>query len=380
MSVEKNEKLWLDAIPDGFTCSNDVRTTISNLFQYFCLRHRDSVGFVRTYGGYLKPSNTSLAIVDVVEKLNELLPKKFFLKFDASASDTDYHTDIKLYQSALGSLYVMINSRNNYVAMDAHCFTEKDVEIVEDFFDSLCAKPVRTKGVVKVLTQTQQGLSFENFIEPPFETFNKDNYTDNVYDDYKYISEDLKKEDPNGRLFIINGPPGTGKTHFIKSLICDTSGKSFILIPLKFSAALDNPDFARLLMREREKPLIIVLEDADTALVRRGPDNMSAISSLLNYTDGLFGSLLDLRIIATTNAESLDIEPALLRDGRLSRHSFIGPLPADKANKLYQKLTNTSDKPFSKETTIAEIYGLRKNVQTNSKLQNKKIKIVGFGS
>jgi hypothetical protein len=54
-------------------------------------------------------------------------------------------------------------------------------------------------------------------------------------------------------------------------------------------------------------PILFIIEDADDCLVPRGSGNVSTISSLLNYTDGIFGSMLDLRIIATTNAEKMEI-------------------------------------------------------------------------
>ncbi len=48
---------------------------------------------------------------------------------------------------------------------------------------------------------------------------------------------------------------------------------------------------------------MLIVEDADECLVQRGSDNMSTIASVLNISDGILGSILDVRVLATTNAE-----------------------------------------------------------------------------
>jgi ATP-dependent 26S proteasome regulatory subunit len=49
-------------------------------------------------------------------------------------------------------------------------------------------------------------------------------------------------------------------------------------------------------------------------------DKREAVSSLLNITDGLKGRMLRLHIICSGNAEMVDLDPAVLRPGRLMNH------------------------------------------------------------
>ncbi len=96
---------------------------------------------------------------------------------------------------------------------------------------------------------------------------------------------------------------------------------------------------------------------------------MGPLSSLLNATDGLFGDLLDLRIIATTNAKKLDIDPALLRPGRLLKQLEFEKLSMEQSNQVLQRLcseksiNSDSIKLFTKPQTLAEIYQHANQIQ-----------------
>src|SRR5690606_9967092 len=84
---------------------------------------------------------------------------------------------------------------------------------------------------------------------------------------------------------------------------------------------------------------VLVLEDADSVLVPRGTDNMSSVSSLLNLTDGIWGAALNIRVLATTNADSLELDPAIVRPGRLTTKVTIGKLSPERAGDVYTRLT-----------------------------------------
>ena len=53
------------------------------------------------------------------------------------------------------------------------------------------------------------------------------------------------------------------------------------------------------------------MEDADATLATRQIDNVGRLSDLLNMSDGILGEMADLRIIATTNAKSTEIDEAV---------------------------------------------------------------------
>lgn len=201
------------------------------------------------------------------------------------------------------------------------------------------------------------------------------NYTPTVMEDFNYIITDLRSSHPSGRISIIEGEPGTGKTHLIRGLLDKLPDTMFVLISPDVVPSLAGPELLPLLLATKSNqskigPIVLVLEDADRCLVAREKGDMSQIQSLLNLGDGILGSLLDLRIIATTNASKLDMEAAILRPGRLSKRLEVGPLDHNTAEGVFRCLCPNSnlpkelylpydfDKTKSFKMTLAEVYSL----------------------
>lgn len=169
----------------------------------------------------------------------------------------------------------------------------------------------------------------------------RENYTPKVIEDYDHIVTDLKTCSPCGRLIVLSGEPGTGKTYLVRSLLREVSNATFILIPPHLVRSLGDPEILPSLTsakQEMEGPVVLLAEDADMCLVPRQGDNMSTISSVLNLGDGILGSLLDIRIIATTNAAKINMDKASLREGRLCREVEVGPIGVEQATQILQRL------------------------------------------
>jgi ATP-dependent 26S proteasome regulatory subunit len=62
---------------------------------------------------------------------------------------------------------------------------------------------------------------------------------------------------------------------------------------------------------------ILIIEDSEKILMKRERDNSNAVSTILNLSDGFTADFLNLKIICTFNTEIKEIDPALLRRGRL---------------------------------------------------------------
>jgi hypothetical protein len=194
------------------------------------------------------------------------------------------------------------------------------------------------------------------------------NYTPEVMEGYDYVVKDLRASSPSGRISIIEGEPGTGKTHLVRAFLMDVPDAMFVLVSPEMVSQLDGPQLLPLLLshrRNQEGPIILVLEDADKCLVVRQGDNINSIQSLLNLGDGILGSLLDIRIIATTNAKKLEMEPALMRPGRLSRRLEVGALDLKTAKNVFLNLCPAVEFPESlrekKKATLAEVYIAARN-------------------
>ena len=192
------------------------------------------------------------------------------------------------------------------------------------------------------------------------------NYAPKVIESYDKMVRELGAPTPRGGLALIDGSPGTGKTFFVRGLIEAIANAIFIYIPASMIEALDKPSFVPALLgvaSENPGPKILVIEDADVLLVERKMDNVAALSTLLNITDGTFGDLIDLRVIATTNARRIEIDKAMQRKGRVLDKITIEALQPDHANDLTEKLLegakpkgNVRLRPWTREKLLGDVY------------------------
>jgi hypothetical protein len=205
----------------------------------------------------------------------------------------------------------------------------------------------------------------------------KENYKNEVIEDFHHIIKDLKSPSPSGRIAIFDGPMGSGKTHLIRGLLMEVPSALFVLVPPAMVSSIGGPEILPMLLQHKENygrtgPIIFILEDADTCLAPRMADNMDDITSILNMGDGIFGSLFDIRIVATTNAKQEEMDEAITRPGRLSKRVYVGFTNYEEANRIFQRLLpgqmmpepvsdeddRYSMKPRNKKTSfsLAEIY------------------------
>lgn len=168
-------------------------------------------------------------------------------------------------------------------------------------------------------------------------------------------------------LFLFHGKPGSGKSFYIKYL-SSIIEREFIFIPVGMASQLSSPDFISLLTKKREA--ILILEDAEQAVQQRGTGaDDSTVATLLNLSDGILGSILDITIIVTYNAARQDIDKALLRKGRLSFDYDFGPLKVDDARRLATHLGKTLT--ISEPTTLADIYGAEDNTNYQAPVERR---------
>ena len=336
----------------------------------------------RTYMG-----QSSLAIGEIEKKLTELGGVKF----------TDH-----LYSSCYGEWWMWddavikivydggrSNTKVNLIQFYS-CnsdLTQKLTEIGETFS---CVVP---NGSVYALIPSSHGLINKNLGLGSI-PIKRDNYRSEVVEGYDRIVKDLKSGSPLGRLAILDGCPGTGKTYLIRALLGDLPEVKFLILPSNMTANLGGPEILAALIDASDKsrypgddkpiekathPLVLIIEDADSCLTTRGSDNISAISTILNLSDGIIGNLLDLRIICTTNVDSKDIDEALLRNGRLSARVEVGLLDKEQAYQIYLREGGAAPVVFDKKFySLADVYAMANGGITES--NTKQTKVVGFQS
>lgn len=214
-----------------------------------------------------------------------------------------------------------------------------------------------------VLSSGPYGLRLRS-IPSVGEALTHENYDAAVLKAYEHVATDVLSSTPCGRLTILRGEPGTGKTFLLRDLIntCKRDRRA-VIVPPTLVENLGDPGMIDLVMDEslgsETRPLVLLIEDADRALRKRGADGSAVLSTLLNLTDGLVGKALDLHIVATTNLPEIEIDAALRRPGRLCREIEVSELPADHAALLAGKLGREFPADYSRKTmALAEVYVL----------------------
>jgi len=121
---------------------------------------------------------------------------------------------------------------------------------------------------------------------------------------------------------------------------------------------LSRPDFIGFWAHQRrvhsKRRFVVILEDSDAALMTRGSDNREQVSAILNLSDGMLADFLRLQIICTINCTAADVDPALLRPGRLLCHRVFGRLDYPQAARLAESLGRTL--PEVRDYSLAEVF------------------------
>lgn len=143
-----------------------------------------------------------------------------------------------------------------------------------------------------------------------------------------YVSRDV----PYRKGYLFYGMPGTGKTSLVKYL----SKFLEFNIYIANAHALSQENFSRCI-QELPKQSILLIEDIDCLYSKRQSKQAGLVdfSSLLNGLDGLV-AVEDIVIVMTTNT-IMDLDPALMRPGRIDRVIEIGLCTTEQAQRLFEK-------------------------------------------
>ena len=225
---------------------------------------------------------------------------------------------------------------------------------------------------------------FSRVLEAPLLDEIADNYSHRTLTRLKYLRS-FEPPPENGRLILLHGDPGTGKSHSVMALgaewrdwadlhlITDPENvfrdPNYLMTVMGGGRSYDDLiDYAepgdelatRRLQRSEPRWKIIVLEDAGEFMsVQARAQTGQALSRLLNMTDGIIGSASRAMLVVTTNERLGDLHPAVSRPGRCHLEIDFLPLGPDEIATWCER-NQVDELPRAQRMTVAELYAWKR--------------------
>ncbi len=249
-------------------------------------------------------------------------------------------------------------------------FQNPALNFVESIIKEIRTFPKSSKGCTQIslLVKNNGCIELKSMVLPDMVMSIGDNYNDDFPEIHQNILTRLNKVNDKG-LVLLHGKPGTGKTSYIKYLMSEVN-KDIIFLPPNMAEDICNPELISTFIANPNS--ILVIEDSENIIIYRERNGNSAVSTLLNISDGILSDCLNIQIICSFNTDISKVDKALLRKGRLIAKYEFQELEVYKARALSLKL-GMSDEIFS-PMTLTDIYNQEERSYVHESNQNS----IGF--
>lgn len=295
-----------------------------------------------------------------VEEFNILASRDQWFKYIRR-----FYDDHQVVQMSDKSGIMINNAKNTYIKYDVHSSTITLTIVGDATYKAIVSQEVREK-FEEVITELEWVYGTDgSSIDIPLRA---DRHP--VDEMYPFLNGEPLNDyydrfmESSASILLLIGPPGTGKTSFIRGLMQHTQSSAVV----SYDENILSKDYVFAQFIEGDQNMMVI-EDADMFLKARSEGN-TTMHKFLNIGDGLV-TTRNKKLIFSTNLPSLrDVDPALIRPGRCFDVLTFEYLTQQQAETLAStvgiKLTEQRD-----TWTIADIFHKQVHLPEKAFTKNK---------